>query len=58
MNPSSCRIVSDRLSALLRPMIDAIEEAWPHYTDARQKQLLRQAHQALAALAELEEGDL
>ena len=47
---------SDRLSALLRPMVDEIERQWPFARDLREKELLRKAHAALADLAELEEA--
>jgi hypothetical protein len=54
----SRRSHSERLAALLRPMIDAIETEWPRIRDAKRQRLLRQAHAVLAQLAELEEGDL
>jgi hypothetical protein len=51
---------SDRFSALLRPMIDAVEDEWGSVAfqapETRRDQLLRQLHKALAALAEWEEG--
>ena len=49
---------SERLAALLRPMIDAIEAEWPRVRNSKRQNLLRQAHEVLAQLAELEEGDL
>jgi hypothetical protein len=39
-------------------MIDAIEAEWPRVRNAKRQNLLRQAHEVLAQLAELEEGDL
>jgi hypothetical protein len=49
---------SEPIAALLRPMIDAIEAEWPRVRNAKRQSLLRQAHEVLAQLAELEEGDL
>jgi hypothetical protein len=48
---------SERFSALLRPMVNAIEAECPQIRDEKHQRLLRQAHEVLAQLAELEEGD-
>ena len=54
------RLSTDRLSALVRPMIDAVENEWAsvafHACETQRKQLLRRLHEALAELAEWEEG--
>jgi hypothetical protein len=51
---------SERLSALLRPMIEAVEHEWESVAfqipEIRRKQLLRELHKAMAELAEWEEG--
>jgi hypothetical protein len=46
----------ERFAAQLRPMVDAIEKQWPNVRDLEERDLMRQAHQSLARLAELEEG--
>jgi hypothetical protein len=39
-------------------MVDAIEAEWRYVRDAERRRLLQQAHEVIAKLAELEEGDL
>jgi hypothetical protein len=46
---------SERLAAWLRPIVNAIEKRWPHVRDLQERELMRQAHESLARLAEFEE---
>ena len=46
---------SKRFAAQLRPLVNAIEERWPHVGDLEERELMRQAHQSLVRLTELEE---